>query len=512
VGENARERERRTTRRTGTVTSLWQQTAPRIPTDDVEPHAHYDVVVVGAGLTGLTTAVLLARAGRRVAVLEAREVGAVATGRTTGKLSVLQGQQLQRIRRSSGHRVLRAYVEANRAGFDWLLDYAAPLEGAVERRDAYSYAGTPEGIPTVRAEHEAAVEAGLDARLVSPDELPFPSYGAVMLPDQAQLDPLVVLAALAAELRSLGGVVVEGARVLGLAARPAPVRVATTCGEMRAEQVVIATGSPVLDRGLYWAKLTPRRSYALAFRAPGPLPRGMYLSVDSPTRSLRTVDHAGEELLLVGGNGHGVGRHDSPASCVDDLTAWTLQHWPGAERTHAWSAQDYETPHRVPFCGWMPRGAGRVYLATGYDKWGMTNAVQCAITIAATLTDDDVPAWARTLGRRLTTPQALAAGLGANAAVGWWYAKGYARALAHRLGDDAPVTGEGEIGRDGWRITAASRVDGVECRVSGICTHLGAALTWNDQERSWDCPAHGSRFSAAGEVLEGPATRALARR
>lgn len=494
------------------MTSLWQETAPRIPTDEFEPGAHYDVVIAGAGLTGLTTAVLLARAGKRVAVLEARAVGAVATGRTTGKLSVLQGKQLQRIRRSSGRRVLQAYVDANRAGFDWLLHYASPLEGAVERRDAYSYAGTPDGIPTVRAEHEAAIGAGLDARLVSPEELPYPSYGAVMLPDQAQLDPLVVLAALAAELRSLGGVVVEGSRVLGLAARPAPVRVATTLGEALADRVVIATGSPVLDRGLYWAKLKPQRSYALTFRVPGATPKGMYLSVDAPTRSLRTAGSGEEELLLVGGNGHGVGRHDSPASCVDDLTAWTLQHWPGAERTHAWSAQDYETPHRVPFSGWMPRGAGRVYLATGYDKWGMTNAVQCALTIAATLTGDEVPSWARTLGRRITTPQAIAAGLGANAAVGWWYAKGYARALAHRLDGDAPTAGEGEIGRDGWRVTAASRIDGAECRVSGVCTHLGAALTWNDHERSWDCPAHGSRFSAAGEVLEGPATRPLARR
>jgi Rieske Fe-S protein len=115
------------------------------------------------------------------------------------------------------------------------------------------------------------------------------------------------------------------------------------------------------------------------------------------------------------------------------------------------------------------------------------------------------------LGRRLTTPQAFARGIGANAAVGWWYAKGYARALRSPLPTDAPAEGEAVLGRRGIRPVGVSTVDGRTCAVSAVCPHLGAALTWNDGERSWDCPAHGSRFAANGSLLEGPATADLTR-
>lgn len=501
------------------MTSLWLDRAPRIDTDPFEQNARYDVIVVGAGLTGLTTALLLARAGRRVAVIEARRVGAVTTGNTTAKLSLLQGSQLQKIAARNTRRVLEAYLEANREGQAWLLRYAADHGVPVQRRDALSYAGTPDGRPTVEREHAVARGLGLPVHLTDATELPFATHGAVVLPEQAQFDPLDMLAALAADLREHGGVVVDGVRVTGVRTADEPVEVTTSRASLWADRVVMATGTPVLDRGLYWAKLVPQRSYAAAFRVPAgpPLPQAMHLSVDAPTRSVRTAPDRGVtgsdagELLLVGGNGHTVGRHRSPAACVDDLTAWTEQHWPGAERTHVWSAQDYESPHRVPFVGWMPRTRRRVMLATGYDKWGMTNAAQAALALSAELLGHRL-LWAETLHRRPTLPRALAEGIGANAAVGWWYARSWARMLATTIPDRPPVEGSGVAGHDGAALAAVSTVEGRTCRVSPLCTHLGAAVTWNDLERSWDCPAHGSRFAPDGALLEGPATRELPRR
>src|SRR5829696_8664043 len=154
-------------------------------------------------------------------------------------------------------------------------------------------------------------------------------------------------------------------------------------GTVTADQVVLASGTPFLDRGLYFAKVTPQRSYVVAFRVPGAVPRGMYLSADTPTRSLRTALHEDQELLLVGGNGHEGGHFPKPASdLADDLINWTKIRFPGAEVTHIWSAQDYQSHNHVPFVGKLPRGGGHVQLATGYGKWGMTNAAMAAMMIA----------------------------------------------------------------------------------------------------------------------------------
>lgn len=488
------------------MTSLWLATAPTIQTDDFEQDATADEVVVGAGITGLVTALMLARLGRSVTVLEARTVGAGATGNTTAKLSQLQGTHLSRIRDAMYPAVVRAYVDGNRAAFDWVRGYLDSRGIRYDLRDAVSYAATPEGIPAVLREHGLAASAGLDVRLSDDVGLPFRTHAAAVLADQVQFDPLDLLASLVADLRALGGRVVEGARVTGVRAS-APARITTGLGSMHADHVVLATGTPILDRGLYFAKTSAHRSYAQAFRVPtGGLPQVMALGVETPARSIRTWG----DLLLTGGNGHGVGRHESPRRAMRELTDWTREHWPDAELTHSWAAQDYIAPHHVPFVGFLPRGRRRILLATGFDKWGMTNGVATAMTLVGDLTGEHEQ-WMRTLRHRVTMPRAVASGLGENAAVGWWYAKGWARALTRRLPDSTPAEGTAATGRRGVLPAGISTVDGVTCAVSTVCPHLGAALSWNDGELSWDCPAHGSRFAPDGARLEGPARRDLRR-
>jgi nitrite reductase/ring-hydroxylating ferredoxin subunit len=361
----------------------------------------------------------------------------------------------------------------------------------------------------VTEELRACRTVGLDVTWQDVLDVPFPHHGAVVLPDQAQVDPVQVLTRLAEELRGHGGTLHQGHRVVG-ASLTDPGDLELDGGErLRAEQVVLATGTPILDRGLYFAKLEPKRSYAVVFDAATP-PAGMYLSAGSDTRSVRDVPDGERTLLMVGGAGHTVGRTASEEGHLDRLREWTARHFPDAVETHAWSAQDYGSHDGIPFIGAMPRGRGRVYVATGFDKWGITNAVAAARAISSQILGEPA-SWSKTLGHRLTRPSAALRIVEVNARVGLAAVRSALGAAAH--GEPAsPPEGCGRVGRQGVVPTGVATDQGATHGVRAICTHLGGVLSWNDAERSWDCPLHGSRFAADGTVLEGPATHPLATR
>ncbi len=491
------------------MTSLWLDRPDLPETDPLPVDRELDALVIGAGLTGLTTALLLARAGRRVAVIEARRVGAVTTGNTTAKLSLLQGTKLSSILQKQSHQVAQAYVDGNLEGQQWLVRFCEDHDVPVQARDAITYAAEIHQVDAARAEHAAAGSLGLDVQWHDDLDLPFPNHGGTVLSGQYQFDPLDVLTALARQVREHGGTIHEGHRVVSAAKTGRPTVRLDDGTELAADDIVLATGTPILDRGLYFAKLEPLRSYALALDfATTPMP--MSLSAGQPSRSIRDVPRGdGTTKLMIGGNGHTVGRTDSEARHVDELRDWTAKYFPGAVETHVWSAQDYQSHDGIPYVGKLPRGGGHIHVATGFDKWGMTNAVSAARNLTSGLLGEPV-SWSKPMARRITRPQGAAKIAELNLGVGVELAKGLVQAELQTV-PEAPAEGSGEVGRDGILPTGVSTVDGRTCAVRAVCTHLGGILSWNDQEKSWDCPLHGSRFTPEGEVLEGPATRALHR-
>lgn len=480
----------------------------REPPTATPVQGHYDVAVVGAGLTGLTTALLLAGAGRSVLVVEARRVGAGTTGGSTAKVSVLQGSRLGRIRDRHSVDAVRDYVTAQLEGAAWLRRFCEEHGVATTSRAASSYATTDRGAATVQREHALALEAGLAVRDLTEPELPFSVTAAVELDDQFQLDPMELLDAMAGEVVRRGATLVEGARVRRVRGS-GPCHVVTDSGTATAETVVLATNLPMLDRGAHFARLRPVRSYLLAYRADDLAPlTAMHLSVDEPTRSLRDATIDGDRYLLVGGEGHTTGRRQPTSGCLDALRDWTAEHFPGLTETHAWSAQDYVPTHELPLVGPLLPGSDHLLMAGGYAKWGFTNAVAASLALAGRI-QGGRPDWAEameTWTRREL--HGLAAVARHNGEVGVELARGWVAPLT-RVGR-LPAEGEGVVRMDGVRPpTAVSRVDGQVRRLSAVCPHLGGIVTWNDAERSWDCPLHGSRFAADGTVLEGPATCGL---
>jgi glycine/D-amino acid oxidase-like deaminating enzyme/nitrite reductase/ring-hydroxylating ferredoxin subunit len=495
--------------------SLWAQTAPPIPDDASAPPGGTTVVVAGAGLTGLAAATMLQSAGVRVAVVEARSIGAVTTGNTTGKLSLLQGDVLAHVREHAGDEALRAYVESNRAGQEWLCREMQGIAGAVAEESAVTYATTPAGVKTLDAEFAAAQSAGLPVeRLAQParDELgvPFEIEAALRLEAQFRLHPLRVLAELARRLRAQGVPIVTGCRMTDVAVEDHGVVVKTERGDIRAATLILAAGASVLDRGLLFARLVPSRSFVVAYDLPAgaPSPRGMFLSVDEPSRSLRCDDVDGIRVLTIGGGAHITGRAEHTGPLLAEVDDWALSNWPAARRRTWWAAQDYRSVTHLPFAGLLPRSGGHIHAATGYGKWGMTNAVASAMRIAGRIVGSEEP-WAATLDAHHAGLADIGETIQANTSVGGHLLADWVRSGVGQSTTDPPAEGSGRIARRGMSPVAESTTGGVTRRLSGVCTHLGGILSWNDAECSWDCPLHGSRFTPEGHVLEGPAVAAL---
>ena len=460
---------------------------PRLNSD-----IHADAVVIGGGMAGILIAYELAQRGLEAVVLEAERIGSGQTSGTTAKITAQHGHVYARLIEQCGHERAEQYARANLAA---IREFHRVVEREniacdFERRSSFLY--TAQDMTPLEDEASAAKSLGLPASLVSSGALPFPASGAVRFDDQAQFHPLKFLKAVSQKLT-----VYEQTRVM----RVEPDALYTQDHVVRARHIVFASHYPFVNKpGYYFARIHQERSYVLALEGAPKLP-GMYVSLETDGLSLRM--HG--KTLLLGDENHRTG--ENIPGRYEALTRAAEKLFPGAREVARWSAQDCITLDGVPFIGRYAGSRPAWHVATGFMKWGMTGSMTAAMILADDITGKRNPNASVFRPQRFSTaelPQLTRDGAQA--------IKGLAMGIAppEIALEELPAGRGGIVDAGGRKLGAYRDPSGKTFLVSTRCTHLGCELSWNQDELSWDCPCHGSRFTYDGRLISGPAQEGIA--
>lgn len=471
-----------------------------------------DIVIVGAGLTGITAAYLLSSSGRKVIVVEGSRILVGTTGFTTAKVTAQHGPIYQQLITTFGEEKARLYYDANTEAKEFIKQTIEQLgiHCDYETMSAYIYADTEVGIEKVEKEMEAYNTLGIEGATLTKDTgLPYTVKQALKLEDQGQFHPIKYAKALMDKAIENGVQFFEESRAKTIKSNT----VELMEGQLiRANKVLVCSHFPFNDGdGLYFARMHSERSYALASIAPSNYPKGMYINVEKPTRSVRTaLGNDGKRYLIIGGEGHVTGRFEGDTNeNYENLAAFGREQFKVKNYDYRWSAQDLVTLDQLPYVGEMTAGKSDVLVATGYAKWGMTNSTMAArIMTDLVLERDNRYIELYNPARSKLKKEDITSFAKTNASVAKELVKGKTELVDLKLEDIQSGSGD-IIMMDGKKVGAYKDDQGKVYLVKPACTHMGCNVSFNNAESSWDCPCHGSRFSYKGDVLEGPAFEPL---
>lgn len=424
--------------------SLWKATASLPEFPELVGDVRTDVLIIGGGIAGILTAYLLHEKGVRYALVEKGRICSGTTGNTTAKITFQHGLIYDKILKSDGTEAARKYLAANRAAFDKYAELCGKTDCDYEIKDNYVY--STDDRRKLEKEVEALEKIGYIADLCENAPLPVKTVGAVKFPDQAQFNPLKFLSSVAEGLN-----IYENTFVREMRGNTA----VTDKGKIHADTVIAATHFPFINKhGSYFLKLYQHRSYVIALENAQDV-NGMYVDECDTGLSFRNY----EGLLLLGGGGHRTGKKGGNWA---ELRAFAAKKYPDSREKHFWATQDCMSLDGIPYIGRYSAKTHGFYVASGFNKWGMTGSMTAAMLLSDMI-----------LGKR----------------------NGFASVFDPSR----------SIVKPQLFINGAEAVCNLLTPSKKRCPHLGCALKWNEAERSWDCPCHGSRFTEHGSVLENPA-------
>jgi glycine/D-amino acid oxidase-like deaminating enzyme/nitrite reductase/ring-hydroxylating ferredoxin subunit len=497
----------------GRPVSLWLATTPETNFATLPGDLTVDVAVLGGGIAGIATAYQLKQAGSTVAVIEAGRIVESVTGNTTAKITSLHQLIYDHLISQFGEERARLFAEAQEAAKERIAAIVAEhrIDCDFRRTAAYTYALEEKMTEQIKREVEAATKLGLPASYVDATPLPFPVSAAVKLDNQAQFHPRKYLLALTGKIPGDGSYVFEGTRASQIEDGD-PCTVQTSRGTIRAKAVVVATHFPYQDPNIYFAAMSPKRSYVLGCRLNGPAPEGMYISADEPHHSIRNNPYDGGEILMIGGENHKTGQGGDTRERYRRLEAWARANFDIASIEFRWSTQDNNTLDRVPYIGKLSSGMEHVYVATGFGGWGMSNSHVAAMLLTDMIHGRENP-WAEVFDPSRFKPVTSAPDfIKENLNVAKEFMAD--RISTPELKDLGELReGSGEVFKwNGEHVAVYKDERGAVSACSAVCTHMGCIVHWNSAEKSWDCPCHGSRFDHDGAVIQGPANKDLERK
>lgn len=430
------------------MSSIWTETIKPPSFEALQRDMKTDVLIIGGGIAGLLCGYLLEQAGVDCVLVEQNEICGGVTKDTTAKITSQHGLIYHKLVRQFGVERARLYLQANQAALENYRQLCQNIECDFQTQDAYVYSMNDRR--KLEQEMNALQTIGFSAKFAHATTLPFAVEGAVCFEEQAQFHPLKFLYAVAKGLH-----IFEHTKVLELK----PGQVVTHQGTIQAEKIIVATHFPFLNKhGSYFLKLYQHRSYVLALKNAQNV-RGMFVDQAQTGLSFRNYG----DLLLLGGGGHRTGK---TGGGWKELELFAQRNYPSSRVVSRWATQDCMTLDGVPYIGQYSKRTPDLYVATGFNKWGMTSAMAAAMLLTDLVQGKQSPyEEVFSPSRTMLRPQLAVNGV---------------EAAAHLL------------------LPATPR-----------CPHMGCALNYNRQEHSWDCPCHGSRFSEDGQLIDNPATGSL---